>query len=123
MNYLAKPSKAWHSAPMEAKTKELLELLRNEIEKPTTDNPSEKVIIISAEDRRRIESAIGHNVSSSKDLADRIVRALEVRVDGMEIPLSPFLLERLRSRAIRVDWDKFVPMTIKRLLEEFCGLR
>jgi len=110
---------------MEHNDSDILKQVQELIEK-SKSTPADimaKSILVLDEDRRRIEKAIGHNVSTSKELADRIERALSVSVDGMMIPLSPYLLDRLKSRAIRVDWDKFVPMTIKRLLEEFCGLR
>lgn len=103
---------------------DILDELRQALVKITSNQPTDqKSIVIDSASRQRIEKALGRNLSSAEDLVRRIEQAMQVRVDNIEIPLTPYLLDRLKSRAIRVDWEKFVPMTVKRLLEEYVGLR
>ncbi len=105
---------------------EILNQVRSLLENPAPGNTTgyaEKCIVVSPDDRQRIEKALGVNLSTSKELADRVERAMTVAVDGLTVQLSPYLLDRLKSRAIRVEWEPFIQKTVKRLLEEYVGIR
>lgn len=85
--------------------------------------PTGKTILVDEESRRRIEKALGANLTTPEELASRIERAMSINVDGVPVPLTPYLLDRLKSRAIRVDFQKFIVQTVTRLLQEFAGIR
>jgi hypothetical protein len=82
-----------------------------------------KPIILSDEERRTVESAVGRNISTSAELVRAVTRALAVTVEGTEVPISQYLMDRLRSRCIGADFEPFLRKTIKELLEGFAGLR
>lgn len=84
---------------------------------------SQKPIVLDDASRQKIEKLVGKNISNSDELVAIIESAVSVRVDGMEVPMTPQLLSRLNSRCIGVPFDKFLPPLIKRMLEEYCGLR
>jgi hypothetical protein len=87
------------------------------------DVRSTKPIIISDDARRRLEQILGRNLSAVEDLLSTMQHAFSVRADGVEIPVTPYLLERLRSRCIGMDFTEFMKRTVKRLLEEFANIR
>jgi len=84
---------------------------------------STKPLVLSDTARQHVEKLLGRNFATGDELASALQRALSLFVDGVEVPMTPYLLERLRSRAIGMDLDKFIAMTVKRLLEEFAGIR
>lgn len=84
---------------------------------------SQKPITIDDVTRRKIESLVGRNISTADELVAVVESAVSVRLDDMEIPMSLQLLARLRTRCIGIEFNKFLPPLIKRLLEEFTGLR
>jgi hypothetical protein len=84
---------------------------------------STKPIILNDTARQHLEKLYGKNFSTPDEIVATIQRALSMNINGVEISLTPYLLERLRSRAIGMDLDKFIAMTVKRLLEEFAGIR
>lgn len=84
---------------------------------------SEKPLIIDDENRRAIERMLQRNLSTPEELVQHLRNALAVRAGGVEAPLTPRLLSRLQSRAIGVDFDKFLPDLIVKLLEQYAGLR
>lgn len=83
----------------------------------------DKNIVITAEDRQRIERALGKNISSSKELADLVVHAMETTIEDVAIKLSPNLIDRLKTRCLGMPFNEFLPWLIKRELEEYAGLR
>ena len=87
------------------------------------DDNSAKPIVLNDEERQQIERTVGRNVSSSTELVAAITKAMSVQAGGVDIGLTPFLLDRLHSRCIGMDFDKFMQLTVKRALEEFAGLR
>lgn len=84
---------------------------------------SSKPIVLSDAQRREIEAALGRNFNTSEELTTHVVRSLQLRVGEIEVPLSPHLLDRLKTRCIGMEFSQFVIQTVKRGLEEFAGLR
>lgn len=87
------------------------------------ETSQEKTITITGDERRRLESLLGKNLSTAKELIHQVERITVLEIADVKVPLSPFLLDRLHSRAIRVQFDEFLKTTVKRLLEEYAGLR
>lgn len=85
--------------------------------------PASAPLVIDDTQRRAMEQALGRNFQTSAALTAAVVRSATVRVDGIEIPVSPMLLEKLKSRCIGMDFDKFIQQTVRRGLEEFTGMR
>lgn len=84
---------------------------------------STKPLILSDTSRQHLEKLLARNFSTADELVSSIQRALLCRIDDVEIPCSPYLLERLRTRCIGMDFGKFIQSTVKKLLEEYAGLR
>lgn len=84
---------------------------------------SDKPLILEDADRRQLEQMFQINLSASDRLVSEMRRALSIRIDSLEITLPSRLLERLKSRAIRVSFDTFLRDLIIRSLEEHVGLR
>lgn len=84
---------------------------------------SQKPLVIDDASRQQIEKMFNKNINSAVELVRLIEQAVSVRVDDMGVSFSPQLLSRLNSRCIGMDFDKFLPQLIKRLLEEYVGLR
>lgn len=87
------------------------------------DVDSTKPLIISDQARQHLEKLLARNFSTPDELVSAIQRALLCRIDEVEIPCSPYLLERLRTRCIGMEFPKFMQATVKKLLEEYAGLR
>lgn len=84
---------------------------------------STKPILLDDLARQHIEKLLGRNLSSADELVSAVQRALQVRIDDVQIPITPYLLDRLHTRCIGMDFDKFISITITRLLQEFAGVR
>lgn len=84
---------------------------------------STKPIILDDRARQHIEKLLGRNLNSTDETVAAIQRALQVRIDNVHVPITPYLLDRLRTRCIGMDFDKFIVATITRLLQEFAGVR
>ncbi len=84
---------------------------------------STKPLVIDDLARQHLEKLLARNLTTADELVSAMQRALSVRIDNVEIPLTPYLLDRLKSRAIGVEFNTFLTQTIKRLLEEFVNLR
>jgi len=87
------------------------------------DHESIKPIVLNDVQRQHIERLLGRNITTADELVMVLQRALDVRVDNVDVTLTPYLLDRMKSRCIGMEWDKFLPFTIKRLVEEFVGVR
>lgn len=74
-------------------------------------------------DRQMLERLLDSSVGTPSDALKRIQHALQITVDGAPIELSPKLLERLKARAIRVDFKKMLQETVLKQLEHHVGLR
>lgn len=84
---------------------------------------SAKPIILSDADRQHLERLVGRNLSTSSEVVALIQRALSCSISGMQIPLSLRLMERLKSRALGMELEKYIILTITRALETEVGLR
>jgi hypothetical protein len=84
---------------------------------------SVKPIVIDDQDRRRLEQLLGKNFSEPHELISMVQRALTLAVGDATVELSPYLLDRLKSRCFGMPFDKFVAFTVKRALEEYAGVR
>jgi len=87
------------------------------------ETDSEKPIVINDSHRRRLETALGRNVSTAEELVRAMEHSMTLDVGGVRIELTPYLLNRLKSRCFGVPFDQFMALTVKRGLEEYCGLR
>ena len=87
------------------------------------ESNSIKPLIIDDDVRRRMELLLGRNLSEPDELIRILERALTLQVGETPVELTPHLLERLRSRCFGMPFDKFVALTVRRALEEYCGLR
>ena len=100
-----------------------VEWIMNERLRNFAHTNSEKPIVLDDESRRMLERLLAKNFSNADAIVSAVTHALSVRVDSIEIPLSPQLLAKLQSRCLGMDWKAFVTQTITRSLEEFTGLR
>lgn len=107
----------------EKDTLALLDQLRSQITAPVGGNSTEKTILVSGDARRRLEQLFGRNITTEQDLVRMVEKCVSVTTGDVQIELAPFLLDRLQSRAIRVPFDQFLKTTVKRLLEQFAGIR
>ena len=82
-----------------------------------------KPLHISDDQRRRLEAALGKNFSHAHELVAMVERSMTIQVGETQVPLTPYLLDRLKSRCFGLPFDKFIERTVKQALEEFCGLR
>lgn len=104
-----------HNRPLEAELSERL--------KQFAHVDSTKPIVLNDMQRQHLDKLLGRNLATADVLVAAVGRALSVQVDGVEVPITPYLLDRLKTRCIGMDFDKFVAMTIRRLLEEYVGVR
>lgn len=84
---------------------------------------STKPIVLDDLARQHLEKLLARNLNSADETVAAVQRALQVRIDNIHIPITPYLLDRLHTRCIGMDFDKFVIKTVTRLLEEFAGVR
>ena len=84
---------------------------------------SAKPLVLQDDARRHLEGVLGRNLLTEDILVSSVTRAMQVQAGGVDIPLTPYLLDRLHTRCIGVPFEKFMQDTIKRLLEEFAGVR
>jgi hypothetical protein len=87
------------------------------------DVDSTKPLILTDIARQHLDKLLARNLHTPDELVLVIQRALSVRLNGVEITLTPYLLDRLKSRCIGMEFDKFVQMIVTRLLEEYAGVR
>jgi len=87
------------------------------------ETDSEKPIVIDDDHRRRLEHVLGRNLSTAEELVRAMEHSMTLDVGGVRIELTPYLLNRLQSRCFGVPFDQFMALTVKRGLEEYCGLR
>jgi len=87
-----------------------------------------KPLYFSDDERREIESLLGKNFNSIKELIRLIHIAMSVRLNGKpdvscRVDLKPNLLTRLRSRCFGKPFEEFLSHTVVEELERFVGLR
>lgn len=74
-------------------------------------------------ERQELETLLGKNVFSTRDALVLIRNAVSLRTGNHKIALKPELLQKLKSRAIGMDWESFLAQTVTQELERFVGLR
>ncbi len=87
------------------------------------DTPATHLLLSSA-DLSELSNLLGRNIASSDDLllAARNITTLSVNgVEGTDIVLEPYLLNRLKSRCLTNDFPTFIRERIKELLAGYCG--
>ena len=87
------------------------------------DVESTKPLTLNDQQRQQVEQLLGVNISTADNFVSFLQRKFDLAVDNVNITLTPYLLDRLRSRCIGMEWDKFLQMTIKRQIEEYVGVR
>jgi len=87
------------------------------------DLESKKPITLDDVQRQHLEKLLGKNITTADELVSFVQRALNVQVGDIDLTLTPYLLDRLHTRCIGMEWDKFLRQIIVRALEEYCGLR
>lgn len=91
---------------------------------PQIATPSlSKPIVVNDEERRVLERLLGKNMMTGGDLIKMVEHALTLSVAEASVPLTPYLLDRLKSRCFGLPFEKFIALTVKRCLEEFVGIR
>jgi hypothetical protein len=98
------------------------EFIAKKLPQITVSN-SEKPIVLTDAERQRIEQLVGKNISTGEELIRVVEHALTVSLNGLSMTLTPYLLDRLKSRCIGMEFPAFMDRTIKRALEQFAGLR
>jgi hypothetical protein len=88
------------------------------IESESEQVPSSIGLILSQDQINNLSKLVGKNILTYEDLYDRIKILTTISVAGREITLSPALLHRLKSRAVRQELGEYLEQEIVRLL---CG--
>ncbi len=80
---------------------------------------ADKPLYFSDAERQELEHLLGRNLSSASEALAAVKRALTVKLDGVEVPLQPALLTRLKTRCFGKTFPEFLKERIVRGLEEF----
>jgi len=83
----------------------------------------DKPIILDDTQRQILSGLAGRNLSTGKELVSFVTKISVLRLDECEVPVSAYLLDRLKSRCIGVEFNQFLSDLIKRLLEQHVGIR
>lgn len=87
------------------------------------DLESNKPIVLNDTARQHLEKLLGRNLTTADELVSHVQRALTTNIGDVDLQLTPYLLDRLRTRCIGMEWEKFIQQIVVRSLEEYCGLR
>jgi hypothetical protein len=85
--------------------------------------PKAGSLTLDPNQRQQLEQLLGKNFQTSAALLDAVRHASTVQLDNLQINLKPRLLDRLKTRAIGVDFDRYLNDLVIRLLEVEVGLR
>ena len=77
---------------------------------------------LSTADVRELSKSLGLNINSSEMLVSRVKAMTALDIDGLEIVLEPALLQRLKSRCVRQDFQQFLSNEITRQLRAYVGM-
>lgn len=88
------------------------------------ENPQAEVgaIILLKSDVQAISKLLGVNLMSADHLIARVRLMTVISIDGLEITLSPALLHRLKTRAVRQTLGDYVKTEVVRLLNGAVGI-
>ncbi len=101
---------------------DLGDLIEREDENPQATPPEPGAIILLPSDVRVISKMLGLNIMSPEQLMQRVAKLTTIAVNGQVITLSPALLDRLKSRAVRKPLAEYVESEIIRLLSGAVGI-
>lgn len=79
-------------------------------------------VYIYADDVQKLTKIMGVNFFTSDELVNRVKTLTTISVSGAEITLSPALLNRLKSRALRKPIDDYLREEVIRLLSGAVGI-
>src|SRR5262245_42388654 len=98
---------AKYEATAKAQGRSLTQILQQQLTR-FAHIQDEKPIILGDTERRSLDQLLGRNLDNGAHLVNSIQRAMSVQLDHVDIPISPHLLERLRTRCIGMEWPKFL---------------
>lgn len=78
-------------------------------------------ITLTQDDVNRLSALVGRNILTRDDLISQVAFLTCVTVDGVQIPLEPGLLSRLKSRCYRTPFPDFLRQTVVKQLHDFAG--
>jgi hypothetical protein len=93
------------------------------LEKYSEAGYSSKVLVVTGEPLKDLQVSVGQ-IDSAEELAEAVKRALSVRVDGIEVPLTEGQRKRLESNAkfYNQPQDEYAVSLIVRALQSAFGV-
>ena len=83
-----------------------------------------KPLYMNDAERAKLESALGHNLSSAEQAIAQVTTALMLQVGDVGVELRPQLTARLATRVFRGEtWEQVIRREVIQGLEAFCGMR
>lgn len=71
---------------------------------------------------RSLSRFLSQNVFTSQDLIEAVKRLSALNIEGLEITLEPRLLQRLKTRCVRGNFDEWLRAEIIHMLNSFVGI-
>lgn len=87
------------------------------------DHNASKPIYINDAHRKNIEGLLGANIDSPYKLEALLRNVTTFKVAGVDIQLTPQIINRLKSRSLHHEFNEFLSNLVIRHLEEYVGLR
>lgn len=87
------------------------------------DHTATKPLYFDDSERQELDHIIGRNLSSAREALGQIRNLSAVRVQGVKVGIRVNVLERLKSRCLRMKWETFLEKLITEDLERYVGLR
>ena len=82
-----------------------------------------RALTVTPEERQTLEKALGKSFYNGTDLARHVVTNASLRVNSQVITLDTKLLQLLKDRCGRRDFQEFVKTTVVEELQRYVGLR
>lgn len=73
--------------------------------------PTDRVIVVGKAERQELEKLFNGHIEDSKELLNRVKRALSVSVEGVKVSFDPDVVDRLKAQA------EFEGMPLKEFLK------
>src|SRR5215475_7760525 len=80
-------------------------------------------LFFNNEERQELEQILAKNIFSTRDALVLVKNVVGIKIGSQKISLKPDLIQRLKSRCIKMDWDQFLEETVVKQLEQFVGMR
>ena len=80
-----------------------------------------KTIFINKPEIEELSRLTGRNIDNRGELIAAVRRLSTISVNGQEITLEPYLLQRLDTRRLKEPMGEYLDREIKRLLCGFAG--